>query len=153
IAGYLPLFIGVTFLLIGLKEKRLRLVVPTTVAFVIGFAVVSGAWVARNYEKTGVPIVTTIDVHNMLQYRAVGALVEDGEARNLAQHDVLVRLAPHVSPGDNPAQVSRAEMRVGLSILAEHPVGALKSWLRGEAKLLLGPARSETATLLTGDAT
>jgi hypothetical protein len=140
-------------LLIGLKEKTLRLVIPVTVAFVIGFAVPSASWVLRNYEKTGVPIVSTIDGYNMLQYRAVGAKVEDGEARNLSQHDVLVRLAPHVYPGENAARVSRAEMSVGLSILAEHPVGAFKSWLRGETRLLIGPARSETATLLTGDPT
>jgi hypothetical protein len=39
---------------------------------------------------------------------------------------------------------------VGASILAEHPLGAFKDWSRGEARLLLGPARTETATLLTG---
>ena len=153
IAEYLPLFIAVTLVVIGVREKTLRLLVPVTLAFVIGFAVPSGAWVFRNYEVTGVPLVSTIDGHNLLQYRAVGAMVEDGVPRSLAQHDVLVRLAPHVSPGDNAARVSRAEARVGLSILAEHPVGTLKTWLRGEAKLLFGPARSETATLLTGAAT
>jgi hypothetical protein len=63
---------------------------------------------------------------------------------------VLVRLAPHVHPRDNAARVSRAELRVGVSILAEHPLGAFKDWSKGEARLLLGPARTETATLLTG---
>jgi hypothetical protein len=40
---------------------------------------------------------------------------------------------------------------VGLAIIADHPVGALKSWARGEAKLLLGPGKQETALLLTGN--
>ena len=152
VAEYLPLVLALTLVLMGARAKR-PIVVATTVAFLIGFALPSGAWLLRNYDKTGVALISTIDGHNMLQYRAVGALVEDGEARQLAQHNVLVRLAPHVHPGENAAQISRAELSVGLSILAQHPVGAIKDWGRGEARLLLGPARSETATLLTGNAT
>jgi 4-amino-4-deoxy-L-arabinose transferase-like glycosyltransferase len=148
VAEYLPLVVAVAC--IAASTARRRSAVAVAVAMVLGFALPAGAWVVRNDVKTGVPIVSTIDGYNMLQYRAVGALVEDGEARNLAQHDVLVRLAPHVHPGENAARVSRAELGVGLAILADHPVGALKSWARGEAKLLLGPGRQETALLLTG---
>jgi 4-amino-4-deoxy-L-arabinose transferase-like glycosyltransferase len=148
VAEYLPVFLALTLFLIG--RVRRQHAGAIALAFIVGFALPSGAWLVRNYEKTGVPIISTIDGHNMLQYRAVGALVEAGEPRQLAQHYVLVRLAPHVHPGDNAARVSRAELSVGASILAEHPLGAFKDWLKGEAKLLLGPARSETATLLTG---
>src|SRR5262249_11557639 len=53
-------------------------------------------------------------------------------------------------PGDNAAEVSRAQLRVGLAILAEHPLGALRSWARGELRLLDGPGRAEIEILLTG---
>jgi 4-amino-4-deoxy-L-arabinose transferase-like glycosyltransferase len=148
VAEYLPFVIAVAC--VAASTARRRSALGVAAAMVLGFALSAGAWVARNEVETGVPIVSTIDGYNMLQYRAVGALVEDGEARNLAQHDVLVRLAPHLHPGENAAKVSRAELRVGLAILADHPVGAVKSWARGEAKLLLGPGRQETALLLTG---
>jgi hypothetical protein len=148
VAQYLPLVLAVAVAAAPTALRRSALAVA--VAMVVGSVVLVGAWVVRNEAKTGVATVSTIDGYNMLQYRAVGALVEDGEPRNLAQHDVLVRLAPHVRPGDNAARISRAELGVGLSILAQHPVGALKSWARGEAKLLVGPARTETAVLLTG---
>jgi hypothetical protein len=147
VAEYLPVVVVLTLLLIGRANRHAAAV---AVAFIVGVALPTGTWLVRNYAETGVPIISTIDGHNMLQYRAVGALTQAGEPRQLAQHDVLVRLAPHVHPGDNAAQVSRAELSVGASIVAEHPLGAFKDWLKGEAKLLLGPARSETATLLTG---
>ena len=147
VAEYLPIALAPALVLTS--PRRLRGGAVAAI-LVVGFLVPTGLWAIRNYEKTGVPIISTIDGHNMLQYLAVGALVESGERRQLAQHYVLVRLAPHVRPGDNAARVSRAEVRVGLAIVAEHPVGAFKDWLKGEVKLLFGPARSETATLLTG---
>jgi dolichyl-phosphate-mannose-protein mannosyltransferase len=150
VAEYLPVFLALILVLIGAMRKQRAVAIALAFAFVLGFVGPSGAWALRNYEKTGVPTISTIEGHNMLQYRAVGALVESGQPRSLAQHYVLVRLATRVQPGENAAKVSRAELSVGLAILAEHPIGAFKDWLRGEAKLLLGPARSETSTLLTG---
>lgn len=148
VAEYLPLAVAPAIVLAPTAIRRSSVIVA--LAVVVGFAVPTGAWVARNDVKTGVPVLSTIDGHNMLQYRAVGALVEEGEPRSLAQHDVLVRLAPHVHPGDNAAEISRAELGVGLAILGEHPRGAFKDWARGEGRLLVGPAKSETASLLTG---
>ncbi|MGZ4333695.1 MAG: glycosyltransferase family 39 protein [Gaiellaceae bacterium] len=148
VVEYLPLLL-VVVIVAAAPGARLRAAMLAAV-FLLGFAVPSGAWLVRNYARTGVPTISTIDGHNMLQYRAVGALVEDGEPRQLAQHDVLVRLASHVHPGENAAEVSRAEFSVGATILSEHPVGAFKSWLRGEARILFGPARSETVFLMTG---
>ena len=150
VAEYLPVVIVVVLVLVARGTIPPRRTAALALAFLVGFAVPGGAWLLRNYERTGVPIISTIDGHNMLQYRAVGALVESGQPRQVAQHDVLVRLAPHVRPGENAARVSRAELRVGLTILREHPVGALRDWAKGEARLLLGPARTETAVLLTG---
>jgi hypothetical protein len=148
VAEYAPIVLALVVLLVAVSGIRARAAVA--VALVIGVVIPVGAWVVRNYEQTGVPIVSTIDGYNMLQYRAVGALVHSGQPRSLAQHDVLVRLAARVRPGDNAAEVSRAELSVGFAILREHPVGAFEDWSRGEVKLLLGPARSETSTLLTG---
>ena len=149
VGEYLPIVL-LPALVLAWPGRRARSALLAAVVLA-GFAMPVGAWVARNVVKTGVPTVSTIDGHNMLHFRAVGALVEDGMQRQAAQHYVLVRLGPHVRPGDNQAEISRAELGVGLAILSEHLAGAVKSWARGEAKLLLGPGKAETATLLTGD--
>jgi hypothetical protein len=107
--------------------------------------------VLRNVHTTGVATVSTIDGYNMLHYRAVGALVESGQQPWDARQAIKAQLAARVRPGDNAAEISRTELRLGLHILEAHPAGAAKSWIRGELKLLFGPARAETATLLTGE--
>ena len=88
---------------------------------VLGFALPVGTWVARNASQTGVAVLSTIDGHNMLNYRAVGALVESGELPWDARRKVNEQLAARVAPNANAAEVSRTQMWLGLEILAHHP--------------------------------
>jgi 4-amino-4-deoxy-L-arabinose transferase-like glycosyltransferase len=148
IVELIPLVLVPTLVLAGRSERARSAALAA--AFLAGFLIPAGGWALRNYVTTGQPIISTIDGYNMLQYRAVGALANSVTTRQLAQHDVLVELAKRTHPGDNAAEVSRAELRAGLTILANHPIGAFKDWSQGEARLLLGGSRSETATLLTG---
>jgi hypothetical protein len=97
-----------------------------------------------------VTTVSTIDGHNMLDYRAYGALTESGWASGRARAYIAAELAKRTRPGENSARISKTQLSLGVHILLRHPVGAAKSWARGEAKLLVGPAKTETATLLTG---
>jgi hypothetical protein len=149
VATYLPAFIIVVLLIARRLPLTRRLVLSAV--FVGGFAIPVGGWVIRNAVETGVPIVSTIEGANMLDYRAAGALTEEGATAAAARAQVRRRFAREVSPSANAADRSRTELSVGLAILAEHPVGAFKSWLRGEGRLLAGPAKAETARLLTGD--
>lgn len=150
VAEYLPLVLVATLIVIA--RARMRRALALSCALAAGYALPVGAWVIHNDIRTGVPVVSTIDGHNMLDYRAVGALVEDGEKPWEARAYVGERLAARLDGGENPAEVSRVQMRLGIEILAEHPVGAVESWAKGEARLLGGPAKTETATLLTGRA-
>src|SRR5205085_8918952 len=83
-------------------------------------------------------------------YRAYGALLESGWAPKRARDYIDAELAKRTHPGENSARVSQTQLRLGVHILVRHPVGAFKDWAAGEARLLLGPGKSETATLLTG---
>jgi 4-amino-4-deoxy-L-arabinose transferase-like glycosyltransferase len=148
IVELIPLLLVPALVVLGRTERGRSAAVAAV--FLAGFLVPTGGWALRNYVKTHEPIISTIDGYNMLQYRAVGALANSVTTRQLAQHDVLVELARRTHPGENAAAVSRAELRVGLTILAHHPVGAFKDWSQGEARLLFGGSRSETTMLLTG---
>jgi 4-amino-4-deoxy-L-arabinose transferase-like glycosyltransferase len=145
VSEYLPLVLALVLVL-----TRRRSVALLALAVVLGAAIPAGAWAIRNHAKTGVATVSTIDGHNMLYYRAVGALEKSGESHAAAETDVTLRLRKRLHGDENAAEVSRIELRLGLHIVFQHPLGAIKSWARGVAKLLVGPARAETATLLTG---
>ena len=149
VAQYLPLvLVPVLLLLPGVGRRRTSLVLSA--ALLVGFAIPVGGWLIRNHERTSVATISTIDGYDMLHYRAVGALVESGMTPSDARGLTDKELAPLVHHGDNAAEVSRIQLRLGLRILRAHPVDAAKSWARGIGKLLVGPARSETSILLTG---
>lgn len=148
VSEYLPLFLVPAIALAPTVMRRSAGLVA--LAVLVGFVIPTGAWIARNDVKTGVPVLSTIEGYNMLHYRAVGALIEDGLYSSDARGSTEARLRERIHPGDNAAEVNQQRLWLGLTILKEHPWGAVKSWARGEAKLLVGPAKSETAILLTG---
>jgi 4-amino-4-deoxy-L-arabinose transferase-like glycosyltransferase len=145
VGEYLPLVLALVLL-----TTRRRLGVILAAAVVLGAAVPAGAWAIRNHAKTGVTTISTIDGHNLLDYRAYGALLESGWSRPHARAYIAAELAKRTHPGENSAEISKTQLSLGVRILLRHPAGALESWARGEAKLLVGPAKAETATLLTG---
>lgn len=134
------------------------------VSLFLAAAVPVALWAYRNYTLTDVPIVSTIEGTNMVNYRAVGALIEEtdlsvSEARSLINSE----LAPRVDGLSNPAQVSRAEMDLGVEIILNHPVGYSISATKGLVRSLIGPGRAhigerfdalaaghEAALILTG---
>jgi 4-amino-4-deoxy-L-arabinose transferase-like glycosyltransferase len=145
VAEYLPLVLGLI-----LYATRRRVAVVLAAALVAGAAIPAGAWAIRNHAKTGVATISTIDGHNMLNFRAYGALRESGWSKRRATRYIAAELASRTHPGENAAQISKTQLSLGVHILLQHPTGAFKSWARGEGKLLVGPAKTETATLLTG---
>jgi hypothetical protein len=145
VAEYLPLVPALILL-----ATRRRPAIVLAAAFVAGALIPAGAWAIRNHAKTGVTTISTIDGHNMLYYRAYGALIESGWSPTRAHLYIAAELAKRTHPGENAARISRAQLSLGTHIQLRHPAGAAKSWARGEARLLVGPAKTETATLLTG---
>lgn len=150
VAEYLPLLLIPVTVLAFPASSRARLTVAAALA--VGFALPTGGWIARNAAQTGVPILSTIDGKNMLYYRAVGALQESGETSAQAQAVVRRQIAQRIRPADNPAQVSRTQLSLGLGIVAHHPIGAAKSWFKGAVRILFGPGKGDLTTLLTGRA-
>lgn len=148
VAEYLPLLLVPVTLFAFRANARARLIAAAALA--VGFIVLTGGWIARNATQTGVPVLSTIDGTNMLHYRAVGALEESGETSAQAAAFVRTERAQRVHPADNAARVSRTEMSLGLGIVADHPVGAAKSWVKGAGRILFGPGKGDSSRLLTG---
>jgi Dolichyl-phosphate-mannose-protein mannosyltransferase len=118
---------------------RSRVRTKLAAALLLPFIVVVGGWIGRNAAVTGVPLLSTIDGINLLEYRAAGALAEDqGLSLDEARARLLERLADRVSPAANPAERSRAQRRLGLEVLRERPWAAARSAARGALRLLAG---------------
>ncbi len=148
VSTYLPIVLLPALLLP--RPLPLRRLAALAAALVVGFALPVGGWIVRNHHVTGVATVSTIDGLNMLEYRAVGALMEEGVPFHKAEHEARSELAAKLPAHPNAAQVSSVQLRVGARILLHHPKGAVKTWAKGEMRLLVGPAKAELAILLTG---
>jgi len=119
-------------------------------AFALSFLLIVGAWVGRNYALTGVPIVSTIQGTDLLYWRAASALadsqgldfVRNPEVRRVIWTQLNAEVLARHSPEANPAQRSQAESALGLQILLDHPIGTLKTALRGLVLQVLPHVRS-----------
>jgi 4-amino-4-deoxy-L-arabinose transferase-like glycosyltransferase len=118
-------------------------------ALLLAFSAPVGSWIAHNAEATGVPTLSTVESINLLYYRAAGALAEDEgislmEARTRLQQALDQRVGPHL----NEAERSQVASSIAVETLLRHPVGAVKSWIRGAVFLLGGPGRDELLRLV-----
>ena len=129
-----------------------RRIFAITIALLIGFAVPGGAWLLRNYDKTGVPLISTIDGHNMSSTEQSArssrkARPDNAPSMKFSFDSHRICTLVKTRPG-SVAPNRRSGSRFSLNILLEPS----RTGREGRRGLLLGPARSETATLLTGDA-
>ena len=149
IALYLPVLqLPLTALLLAGSRVRRSLAI---VALALGFAVPVSLWLARNAERTGVATISTIQSHNLLDYRAADALaIDTGVSRAEAVRRLEAEVARGVRPGQNPAQVSRVESSIAFHTLLHHPKGAVVSTLEGVGRVIFGPGRAELLRLVRG---
>jgi Dolichyl-phosphate-mannose-protein mannosyltransferase len=148
---YLPLVLlpANWFLQRGRWTRRLA----STSAMVLALALPVGGWIARNAVSTGVPLLSTGEGTNFLYYRAAGALVEDeGITLTQARSRLRAGLQNRLRPGMNDAEISVEARALGVEVLLDHPLGALRSSLKGVALMFIGPGRAELLRLV-GDPT
>ena len=149
---YVPLLlVPLTYAFVRAPRVRRALAAAVVLA---AFAIPVGLWMARNARVTGVAVVSTIEGHNLLDYRAADAVAIDTGASRV---DVARRLdaeaAAHAPRGANAAEVSRAATSLALRTLLHHPKGAAVSTAEGLGRVLLGPGRAELLRLVRGSTT
>ena len=112
----------------------------------------AGGWIARNAAVTGVPLLSTIQGVNLLEYRAAGALAHESAVTLEAARDELrARLAPRVLTAANPAEVSRAQTLLAFEVLREHPRGWIMTTADGAFRLLAGTGQTALSRISGND--
>jgi len=138
---YLLFLVVPVTLALGSQPLRQRIIVCGMIVF--GFAIPTGGWIVRNTVATGVPTISTIVGTNFLEYRAAGAYAaEEGLTRIEARDLLLSELQAQNDRELNPAERSDLKRSYGTQILLQHPVGTIKTMIRGAALMMLGPGRS-----------
>jgi 4-amino-4-deoxy-L-arabinose transferase-like glycosyltransferase len=142
IEAYLPVILVPVSLLLYRDAWKKRIVFA--LAVLLAFSIPVGGWVAHNAQATGVPILSTVESINLLEFRAAGALASDeGISLEQAQAQLRQKLARRTAPDLNDAERSRVAAALAAHTLLQHPVGAVKTWARGAALMLGGPGRDE----------
>ena len=133
------------FLHDGARTKRLVF----TGCLLLAFAAPVGGWILHNAQVTGVPILGTAESVNLLLNGAAGALAEHEELSLAQARARLKRLAEErAGPHLNEAERSRIATSLAVETLLRYPVGMAKTWLKGAARMLLGPGRIELLRLI-----
>lgn len=138
VALYLPVvLVPVTVAVVSQSRGRKALMAA---ALLIGFCVPVGAWVVRNAEIAGGPMVSSVDSYNLLAYRAAGAVAaETGVTMDEASRALTDQLRSRVRPGDSEYAIAAVERDQALRIIRQHPRGLVISSARGFAHVVLAP--------------
>ena len=122
-----------------LPKARVRI----TTVFLICALVLPATWAFRNYDRTGVFVVSSLEGTNLLMFRAAGALAmeEQGgfreamavhQAALLERANTILRSRYGIDPDDLPhAVASRVYTEVAESVIAHHPAAYARLVLRG----------------------
>ena len=149
---YLSIVLAIGFLL--LERRSLRRAAFIVLSFMTGFGLVAGGWVVRNDVMGGVPTVSTIEAHNLLYYRVLGALEE---GRNLPRSQAIsilsAQLESALPPHPTLGQIDRAEDSTARSILLHNPAGYAKEIIKGGGRLAFGTGSTELVPATAGHAT
>jgi 4-amino-4-deoxy-L-arabinose transferase-like glycosyltransferase len=146
VSFYLAVPLAVAYLI--LERNSLRKAALVTVCFLVGFGVLSGGWIIRNYQTTGLTAISSVQGINLLYYRAAGALVESEHISLSAARARLRRqLDRKLPPNANPGQIAQAEQTLGITVIREHLTGYSKEVLAGGARLMFGDAHSQLRTV------
>jgi hypothetical protein len=149
IALYLPLFL----VPVGwIYRSRWATGLALSGVFLLTFALPVAGWIVRNYQLTGIPLLSTVQSINLLDYRAAGAVAEDeGLSVAEARRRLGGILEERTQVGMNPAEISRLETELSFETLAHHPMGMVVTGVKGVFRLLAAPGRAELLRLLGAD--
>ena len=147
----ISLYLPIALLLIFIYKYRgtIGRLIAKSVIFLIIFLIPVGFWIVRNYRITGTPIFCTIGDANMLHLKAAqvtadisGESVDKVEKRFMEQYPLDLI--------NNP-QEYKANVKLGRTIILNHPLTYAKLVPIGIAKILLGPGRASIYLLLGFD--
>ena len=145
IALYLPLVL----LALSCRSPRRRRLWAGLLAPVF---LLAGGWVARNAAVTGIPLLSTIQGVNLLEYRAAGAIAHESKVPlETARDQLRSRLAQTLRPEANVGEVSRAQSRLAFEVLREHPRGWIMITADGALRLLAGTGQTALSRISGND--
>lgn len=145
-----PIGAYLAFVVLAGGGRRLR--AGVTLAFLAPVAMLVGGWILRNERATGIPMLTTIQSINLLEYRAAGALAHDsGIGVDEARRTLRSTLSSRLPAQTNAAEVSRVRTRLALEVMRAHPRGVLAGFLGGGLRLLTGSGVTALARLQGDD--
>jgi 4-amino-4-deoxy-L-arabinose transferase-like glycosyltransferase len=152
VSVYLSVALAIGYLV--LERRHLKNAAVVALSFLIGFGVLTGAWVIRNDVMGGVATISTAQGYNVLYLGAAGALAESKgvplvEAQKELTEQVQAELPPHATPG----QIDKAEQSLGERVIRDHVTGFAKETVKGGGRLLLGPGSDEFGPATGGHAT
>lgn len=139
---YLSVVLALCYL--ALERRHLRDAAVVAICFLIGFAVPAGGWIVRNYEATGVAMISSDQGFTLLYYGAAPTLQESdhislAQARSELAREVARKLPPHANPG----RQNQAEQSLAISVIKKHPAAFLKESLSGAGRLMFSGNRAE----------
>jgi hypothetical protein len=106
-------------------------------ALLVPFLLLVGGWMARNGVITGVPVLSTIEGVNLLEYRAAGAIAEEEDV-SLDQARARLRdQLERAGPGTGPAERNRAQRRLAFDVLREADPESIQGTGKRIASVLL----------------
>jgi 4-amino-4-deoxy-L-arabinose transferase-like glycosyltransferase len=147
IALYLPVVLVSVGLI--LQESRWPTRLVRSAVFLLAFALPVGGWIARNYAVTGVPVFTTVESINLLNYRAAPAMAEEEHVSiEEARRRLSETLKSRTREGMNRGQISRLETSLAFETFAQYPWGTVVTFMQGASRVLVGPGRAELLRLL-----
>lgn len=137
----IALFVPFAFLPVWMRRSgSLRSRFGATLTALVPFVLLVGAWVAWNHHRADAPTFSTIASVNMALYRGAGAIAEDeGIPMQAARLRLHAEAEERGVSSLEPVAAARLYSRVGAEAVADHPVGAAVSAVKGLARTLLGP--------------
>jgi 4-amino-4-deoxy-L-arabinose transferase-like glycosyltransferase len=148
ISFYLVVPLAVAYLI--LERNSLRKAALAAACFLVGFGVLTGGWIIRNYETSGLTAISSVEGINLLYYRAAGALVESEHiSLSTARARLRRQLDRKLPPNANPGQIAQGEESLGITVIREHLTGYSKEAISGGGRLMFGDAHSQ-ARAVTG---
>ena len=118
--------------------------------FSLGFVLLCGSWMGRNYYHYHRPNFSSIGGYNFFFYNAAALIADrDGlqfeEAREKLERNYAAKLT-----GDNPLDLADQLMRMATRIICSDPLRYAKVYLQGLLKIITGIKSDEIVFRVTG---
>lgn len=126
--------------------------------FVAGAALTAGTlllpslWMVRNWAEFGVPMMSTIEGTNMLEYRGAAIVAErDRVSLEEGRRRVLEEFRRSTHLATDNAHRSRQEMAFGFSLVRQHPGTFAYTAAKGAQRFVISPGYPYLIETLGGD--